>query len=91
MRSELVDPGCPNGTPAVINKVSPRCTMPWAWAISSAVEHTSSTCLKRSLTTECTPQATLKRRAVDRLGVRLRIGTAGRSRAARRLELPDSL
>ena len=35
--------------------------------------------------------ATLKRRAVDRFGVRLRIGATGRSRAARRVELPDSL
>ena len=65
--------------------------MPWAWAISSAVEHTSSTWRSRSLTTECTPHATLRRRAVDRLGVRLRIGATGRSRAARKLELPDSL
>ncbi len=43
IRSELVDPGCPNGTPAVISNVSPRSAMPCAWAISSAVEHTSST------------------------------------------------
>ncbi|MNC68486.1 hypothetical protein D3C75_1190900 [compost metagenome] len=91
IRRLLVEPGLPNGTPAVISNVSPRLAMPWAWAISSAVETTSSTWRKRSLTTECTPQATVKRRAVTRFGVRLRIGARGRSRAARRVEAPDSL
>ncbi|MNH29319.1 hypothetical protein D3C79_895460 [compost metagenome] len=43
IRSVLVDPGLPKGTPAVINRVSPRLAMPWAWAISSAVEQISST------------------------------------------------
>ena len=43
IRSVLVDPGLPKGTPAVISSVSPRLAMPCAWAISRAVETTSST------------------------------------------------
>lgn len=55
MRSMLVEPGRPNGTPAVTTTVSPRRAMRWARAMSRAVEQISSTCASCSLTTEYTP------------------------------------
>lgn len=87
----LVVPGWPSGTPAVISTVSLLPAMPWARASSRAWLLTCSISRIGASTTEYTPQATVSLRAVAVLGVRLRIGVAGRSREARRLERPDSV
>ena len=61
----------------------------------TAASHATSTISCSSATsrtgTGCTPHTRASRRAVSRKGVSARIGTAGRSRAARSAEKPDEV
>ncbi len=82
----FVVPACPNGTPAAMTTLSPTLAKP----SSSAVLHARSVIVLMSVvsfvSTECTPQTSARRRAVEIFGVRLRIGASGRSRDARMLK-----
>src|SRR6266851_4578291 len=89
MRSAFVAPGVPNGTPAVITTLSAvlailsRLAMFTArWTISEKLETSR-------VWTQCAPQSSESRRAVFRFDVNTRIGTSGRSRAARSAVAPD--
>ena len=89
MRSMLVAPGVPSGTPATMITRWPalakpslkarrqaRCTMSsWSWASSA--------------TTQCTPHTSDSLRPVSRLGEIATIGGCGRSRATRRPVAPE--
>src|SRR3954471_8080210 len=89
MRSRLVAPGVPNGVPALIRIVSPDRANPSLTAQWDAFSTISLTVVTSGVCTECTPHTNARLRAVVRLGVMLRMGGAGRSRAARRLVEPE--
>src|SRR5260370_18268188 len=89
MRSRLVAPGVPNGIPALIRMVSPGFANSSATAHRHACSTISATVETSGVCTECTPHTSASERAVPRLGVMLRIGGTGRSRAARRLVDPE--
>src|ERR1051326_7680434 len=89
MRRMLVEPGVPNGTPAVMTTrcpgpaISSRCAVRTAFCTMSVKLVMSARC------TQCAPHSNARRRAVLRFGVNARIGDAGRSRAARKAVAPE--
>ena len=85
----LVAPGVPKGTPAVTITRSPRLAKPAFKAWLLAIEVMSSKFVASGECTQYTPQTQHSRRAVDRSGVMLTIGTGGRSREARIVVDPD--
>ena len=89
IRSTLVEPGVPIGTPAVITILSPDWANPWVTAVSIARFTTAEKRSSLAICTPCTPQAMAIRRAVRSLEVTQSIGTLGRSRAARSVVEPE--
>ena len=71
-----------NGIPAAITTRSPGRPKPSRIATSPAQRTMSSMPSTSGTPTGCTPQTSIKRRAVARSGVSPRMGAAGRSRAS---------
>jgi hypothetical protein len=89
IRSTLVEPGVPIGTPAVITILSPDWANPWVTAVSLALFTTAEKRSSLAICTAWTPQAMAIRRAVRSLEVTQSIGTLGRSRDARSVVEPE--
>src|SRR5829696_8128852 len=82
MRTMLVAPGVPNGTPATTMMRSPTAANSSRTANFAARNAMSSTSLASLVTIGCTPQTRARRRAVSRFGVRASTVEFGRSRAS---------
>ena len=85
----LVEPGVPKGTPAVVMMRWPGfASSSWKeiWQARSTMSFSSRA---SSETTQCRPQASDRRRAVDSTGEMTMTGTDGRSREARRPVAPE--
>ena len=91
MRSMLVAPGVPSGTPAVMMMRSPGPARPSRWAMKQAWLTMSSRLSGSSPKTQCSPQTSDRRRAVATTGDRARIGVLGRSREARMAVVPEAV
>ena len=87
--STLVDPGVPNGTPAIRMTRSPALAIPWRSAVRFDLATISSNEVTSRVWTAWVPHSSPSRRAVSICGVRTRIGTDGRSRAIRRAVDPE--
>src|SRR3954453_20393121 len=82
MRTMLVAPGVPKGTPATTMMRSPTAANSSRTANFAARNAMSSTSLASLVTIGCTPQTRARRRAVSRFGVRASTVEFGRSRAS---------
>src|SRR3546814_618904 len=89
IRRVLVAPGVPKGTPAVITILSPTPAYPSRCAMALAFWTMLEKLVTSPVWTLYTPQTSDRRRAVRMSAVSPRIGTSGRSRAARRAVAPD--
>src|SRR5260370_1885491 len=89
MRRTLVEPGVPNGTPAVMTTRWPEPAISSRWAGRTAFCTMSLKFLISGRWTQCAPHNRASRLAVARFGVSARIGTDGRSRAAREAVAPE--
>ena len=90
MRTILVAPGVPNGTPATMMMRSPAHGEAFAEGECAGPRRPCRRChahLRRRR--ECTPQTTARRPAVSRFGVIATIGGCGRSRATRSAVAPE--
>ncbi len=77
IRNRLVEPGVPNGTPAVITRLEPALAMPLWTAKRQARSTMSSMFWASSQTTACRPQSSASRRAVPNWVISARIGRSG--------------
>ena len=89
MRSMLVVPGEPSGTPATMMTRWPARAKPSRKAMLPARLTMSSRSCASSATTQCTPQTTDSLRPVARFGVIATTGGFGRSRATRSAVDPE--
>src|ERR1700680_1985916 len=89
MRSTLVEPGVPNGTPAVITTRWPGPAISSRWATRTAFCTMSLKFLMSARWTQWAPHKSARRRAGPMCGVTAGIGAAGRSRAARIAVAPE--
>src|SRR5688572_10182981 len=87
----LVDPGVPNGTPAMMTMRWPAAATPWRNAILLALATISSKLAISRVRTAWAPHNRPSRRAVLSDGVSTSKGTAGRSRATRRAVDPEAV
>ena len=83
MRTMLVAPGVPSGTPATMMTRRPAFAKPSLNAMRQARSTMSSWSCASSATTQCTPQTSDNFRPVERFGEIATIGGSGRSRATR--------
>src|SRR5258705_312790 len=83
MRTMLVVPGMPSGTPATMITRWPALAKPSRKAMEPARSTMSSWSCASSATTQCTPHTTDNLRPVARFGVIATTGSFGRSRATR--------
>ena len=91
MRSMLVAPGVPSGTPAVMMMRWPGSAKPSSRAMRQARETMSSRSWASSVRTQCRPQTSARRRLVAVMGVSAMIGTVGRSRDTRMPVEPEAV
>ena len=79
----------PKGTPAVTTRRWPDSAISSRWAMRQALSTISEKVRTSRVLTQWMPQAIARRRAVSSFEVRHRIGTSGRSRAARSAVEPE--
>ena len=91
MRTMLVAPGVPSGTPATMMTRWPALAKPSLKAMRQARSTMSSWSCASSATTQCTPQTSDSLRPVARLGEIATIGGFGRSRATRSPVEPENV
>src|SRR5437763_1127559 len=91
IRTMLVAPGVPSGTPATMMMRWPALAKPSRNAMRQARSTMSSRSRASSSTTQCTPHTTASRRPAVTLGEIATIGDCGRSRATRITVEPENV